>query len=481
MNGFSFFRKAASSLAFVLCVFAISSCFSLADYLTNRYLSSHDVSGYDLSGADKDLESDSRPDLDACFNFDFDSDSDSGEIADLRKKAWIDYVSAGRKDKTRRDEFANKSISANGYVMNYGLRVKGDIKGKKVPVYIALHGGGATSFNSFQWQDMAGYYYDSIGDGIYVYPRAIEDTYDCHWRPASFPMYDELISNLKLFENRFDASIDLNRVYLLGFSAGGDGVYRISPVMADRFAAVNMSAGHPNGVDFSNMRNLPILLQVGQNDSAYNRNKVVAQYDLKLRELAQKYGGGYVHEAYIHKGMPHNFNDSSAGGDAVETVIADPVAWLESDYARCEYKKVDSSAGAWVAKYERNPLPEKIVWNLKKNDSRFTSRSVQSFYWLCADNSVVGGTIVASYSKASNAVVVESNTVQGDVSILLNDRMMDFSKPITIMTEKGTFEVEPDIDLEVLAETTAERGDPDYQFLMRVSLAELEAGAASGA
>ena len=37
-------------------------------------------------------------------------------------------------------------------------------------------------------------------------------------------MYDRLIENMILFEN-----VDPNRVYILGYSAGGDGVYQIAP------------------------------------------------------------------------------------------------------------------------------------------------------------------------------------------------------------------------------------------------------------
>ena len=40
--------------------------------------------------------------------------------------------------------------------------------------------------------------------------------------------------------------VDPNKVYLMGYSAGGDGVYQLAPRMADRFAAAAMMAGHPN-------------------------------------------------------------------------------------------------------------------------------------------------------------------------------------------------------------------------------------------
>ena len=37
-----------------------------------------------------------------------------------------------------------------------------------------------------------------------------------------------------------------NRVYVMGYSAGGDGAYHMTPRMADRWAAGAMMAGYPN-------------------------------------------------------------------------------------------------------------------------------------------------------------------------------------------------------------------------------------------
>ena len=59
----------------------------------------------------------------------------------------------------------------------------------------------------------------------------ISDTWDLHFQEDSYPLYDRLIQNMI-----YTCNADPNRVYLLGFSAGGDGVYQILPRMADRFA-----------------------------------------------------------------------------------------------------------------------------------------------------------------------------------------------------------------------------------------------------
>jgi poly(3-hydroxybutyrate) depolymerase len=43
--------------------------------------------------------------------------------------------------------------------------------------------------------------------------------------------------------------IDLNKVFITGYSAGGDGVYQMAPRLADHLAGGAMMAGHPNGIN----------------------------------------------------------------------------------------------------------------------------------------------------------------------------------------------------------------------------------------
>lgn len=78
---------------------------------------------------------------------------------------------------------------------------------------------------------------------------------------------------------------DVNKVYLMGYSAGGDGVYYMAPRMADYWAACSMMAGHPNGASALNLRNLPFSIQVGEHDSAYDRNLKAIEWSIKLDEL----------------------------------------------------------------------------------------------------------------------------------------------------------------------------------------------------
>jgi hypothetical protein len=64
------------------------------------------------------------------------------------------------------------------------------------------------------------YYRDCVDHGIVVAPRGCQDTWDLHFCGPSFALYDRLIENMICF-----LDVDPDKVYILGFSAGGDGVY----------------------------------------------------------------------------------------------------------------------------------------------------------------------------------------------------------------------------------------------------------------
>lgn len=74
-------------------------------------------------------------------------------------------------------------------------------------------------------------------------------------------MEDFFLEFIRAFS--LNGMIDLNRVYLTGYSAGGDGVYHMAPRLADHLAGAAMMAGHPNGTNLMNVRNIGFSVQVG--------------------------------------------------------------------------------------------------------------------------------------------------------------------------------------------------------------------------
>ena len=53
--------------------------------------------------------------------------------------------------------------------------------------------------------------------------------------------------------------------------------------------------------------NLPLLIQMGELDSSYDRNKVAAEYSHKLKDLQSKYPGNYLNDCFIHYNAQHSY------------------------------------------------------------------------------------------------------------------------------------------------------------------------------
>lgn len=379
------------------------------------------------------------------------------------EELWKEHCRALRENEERRTEVEERCMSCGGVSMKYGMAVIGEPEPEGYPVYIALHGGGGAptpDMNDQQWRHMAVYYKDGVKNGIYINPRGVRDTWDTHANPESYLLYDRLIENLIVFCNA-----DPNRIYLLGFSAGGDGVYLIGPRMADRFAALHMSAGHPNGGSLVNLYHTPIQLQVGMNDAAFDRNRLTVQYQMYLDSLQQENPDGYLHNAYVHVDKPHNFGDNSA---ECQQVMIDNKAWLSTGIVT--RRMVDSNAVRFLEQFVREPLPRRVIWEMKGRHESWMRRT-DSFYWLKASKDVQSGTVIAHLDQEKNGIVVEKNDTGGQVTALLRDGMLDLDRPIAVMYPDGRrMEHHVVRSREMAEETLRERGDRNYIFTASVTL-----------
>ena len=373
-------------------------------------------------------------------------------LAEAREEAWNTYANAQLNDPTLLQETQDCAMTFGEATMRYTVQVIGDMPENGYPLYIAMHGGGSgdtPEVNDEQWDEMKDYYSAALDCGVYVAVRGVRDTWDTHFNPESYPLYDRLIRYMILTQN-----VNPNRVYLEGFSAGGDGVYAIANRMTDRFAAANMSSGHPNGISMVNLYNMPIQLQAGEFDDEYDRNRVTAEYGLKLDALQAEYGG-YEHRTLIHYDCGHNYEDYEP---THIPVMADVAAWLnDGDRTTVD---VDSFPPDYMDDFIRDPYPTSIIWDLS---TRADTRETETFYYMSAPYTTNEGMIKVA-SAGDNAFAIEAEDVNGEFSIMLNEYMVDFSRPVTfiINEEETTLNLTP--DMAVLAATTEDRGDPWYQF-----------------
>ncbi|KAK4444761.1 hypothetical protein QBC34DRAFT_442274 [Podospora aff. communis PSN243] len=219
--------------------------------------------------------------------------------------------------------------------LKYTVEIIGSITSPAgLPVYIGLHGGGGATkdANDREWFNMTRIYKGAVRSGVWVTVRGLGNSWDLHFTSAMYVLLERLIENMVLFgakptlpeQKDWDpVAVNSNRVYLLGFSAGGDGVYRLAGRLAQRFAAANMGGGHPGSMiiedhtttgpsrlnnGLRNLCNLPICLQVGEHDTAYLRSPMVARSILDLDQLQSHYrtlfqcpnGRIYSHAGFIH-------------------------------------------------------------------------------------------------------------------------------------------------------------------------------------
>ncbi len=306
--------------------------------------------------------------------------------------------------------------------------------GKKPPggrsLYLSMHGGGGAParVNDQQYENQKGLYRPE--EGVYLAPRAPTNTWDLWHQSHVDGFFERLIEDLVVFED-----VDPDRVYLMGYSAGGDGVYQLAPRMADRLAAASMMAGHPNEASPLGLRNLPFAIHVGAEDGAYDRNKIAREWGDQLDRLRQDDPDGYVHLTEIHPGRGH---------------------WMNRE---------DASAVPWMAKFRRNPTPKKVVWY---QDDVTHDR----FYWLAVESGHArkGSTVIASVE--GQEVRIEKAEGVEKLLIRLDDRMLDLDRPVKITAKgKTLFEGQVPRTIAVLEKTLGGAGDRKLAFVAEVAVA----------
>ena len=326
----------------------------------------------------------------------------------------------------RKLEMSAKVVKLNNLEMPFWFKTFGEAPANGRSLYISLHGGGGApaAVNDQQWENQKRLY--APKEGVYLVPRAPTNTWNL-WHQAHIDrFFTRLIENFVVFEN-----VDPNRVYVLGYSAGGDGVYQLGPRMADTWAAASMMAGHPNDARPDSLLNTPFSIQVGALDSAYKRNEVALKWGKQLDDLQTRSPAGYKHFAKLREGKGH---------------------WMERE---------DAMAIPWMAKYTRDPLPRRVVW---LQDAETHDR----FYWLAVRGDSIKGRsrIVANINDQT--VTIESSTVP-EVVILLNDDMLDLDRDVTILFGETTlYQGRIARKRTVIERTLNERGDPTGVFCAEI-------------
>lgn len=342
------------------------------------------------------------------------------DVANLTGKVYAEWATRYKNDNGA--AWINKEIVKDSLSLKFEYKIFGEAPSDGRSLYISLHGGGKTpeEVNNQQWKNQIGLYTPS--EGLYIAPRAPWNDWNMWFKPGIDELFDELIRLAVVMED-----VNPDKVYLLGYSAGGDGLYRMAPRMADRWAAASMMAGHPGEAHQVNLRNLPFMIWMGANDAAYDRNQWAKRIGQRLDSLQADDPDGYIHETHI---------------------IEDKGHWMELE---------DAAAIPWMAKYKRNPYPDKIVWRQEEVVLPF-------FYWLGVSKDEAKPGMIVRINREGNVITILENDYN-ELILYLNDDMFDLDKPISVLHgDKVIFEGKVNRSIDEITETLEERKDKRYIF-----------------
>lgn len=321
-----------------------------------------------------------------------------------------------------RQAWQNQHLIIGSKIMPFWHTTFGTKPADGYSLFISLHGGGnaPAQLNDSQWENQKQLYQPV--NSIYLVPRAPYDDWDMWFKPDLDSFYAALIQMCVAY-----LDVNPDKVYLIGYSAGGDGVWRMAPRMADTWAGASMMAGHPGDVSLLNLRNTPFMVWCGALDAAYNRNRECAQRGMELDSLHTQDPNGYIHETHIVAGKPH---------------------WMDL---------ADAAALPWLQQHQRSPYPTHIVWQQEEVTH-------SHFYWLTAPSDQLQRGKTVRLTLQGNTVNIQQCDYT-QLTLHINDQMVNLDQPVIIKHKGRTlFKGKLPRTLTNLQTTLAQRGDLRYMF-----------------
>ena len=327
---------------------------------------------------------------------------------------------------TRSGEMEDRVIELKDKKIKFDIKHFGEQGEDGWSLFISLHGGGGTteSENNRLWNRHKTLY--ELEDGILFTPRSPSNTWNMWFQSHVDTFFNRIIQNMIAFHN-----VDPNKIYIMGRSAGGDGIYQVAPRMADRFAAAAMSAGHPNDSSPLGLRNTAFTIHMGENDSLYNRNDMAVKWGNDLRKLNEEDPEGYRYYIKIYKNKGH---------------------WMDN---------LEASALDWMSDFIRNPYPSKVVW---KQGNVLHKR----FYWLRNEDPSFGDLIECNIDDQIITVLSSSSS---KITIQLNDDLVDMDREITVnYLGRQLFKGFVYRDIDIIERSIREYGDPKSVYYGEIRL-----------
>lgn len=331
--------------------------------------------------------------------------------------------------------------------MNFYYGVKGEAE--KYPLYIYLHGSGPRDHEWSTGLKLAQIFDDA--PAVYFIPQIPNEGEYYRWYQRSKQWAWERLLRAALASGR----IDPERIYLFGISEGGYGSQRLASFYADYLAAAGpMAGGEPlKNAPVENLRNTAFSLRTGADDRGFYRDKLTGYTAAALDSMAAANPGAYEHWVELIPGHGHHI----------------------------DYRPTTP----WLGKHTRHASPTRLSWENFEMDGRYrtgfgniqvlersnANDSTRTRYELeIADNVVRLDVQLVSYvcTELDPHWGIElkfdrryTPATTGRVRVFLDENMVDFSKPVTLIVNgKQQFHGKLRLTEDDLRRSCAEFGDP---------------------
>ena len=344
--------------------------------------------------------------------------------------------------------------------MHFYYGTKGNKPAEGYPLFLCLHGSGDNEREIRATLAWAQRYDDA--PSLYFIPRSPKGGTGCRWyQPTRQQAWERLLRQAYL-----SGEINPDRFYVFGISEGAYGSQRLASFYADYLAGAGPIAGGEQmfWAPPENCASIAFCLQTGDEDTMYGRKILTERAKEQWVALQAAHPGYYEHKIELQPGRGH----------ACDYTITTP----------------------YLKQFTRNPYPKYVYWEnlalgningegaafrdgfynlwVKERSTDDTDEYVRSCYEMTIDGNNVNLDVNVVTVKPDNWVesdegwkmnVGETKTFEkataGRVTIFLNDKLVDLSKPVTVVVNgKKKFRGKLSTDLKSLVESCAEYFDP---------------------
>lgn len=320
----------------------------------------------------------------------------TNEMAGLVRRAF-ELARKGPKLAIGTSKFSHSGLTADVHVE---VEPKGQAPGKGLPLFLALHGGGENDGN---WNSGTGMFIAPARavwkQGVFICPTVLRRKY-AEW--GRNPLEEEYVKEvLKAAKRTWD--IDTDRIYVGGHSMGGYGAWHFAGHQADVFGGFAAAAGGIlTGRSVGETWGWGVIGNLRHSRVAF----IHGTRDGPSPVWSDQVANGILNE--LEKGCPSNYVHryvEIANGDHMSPV-----------------GKVSENV-QWVLQHVRNPDPRDLTWEPMRT-------FVKHFFWLYVEKPRMFQRIEAAIK--GNDIEIHATRINRGFSVLLNDRLVDLAKPVTV-------------------------------------------------